>query len=454
MPEAKPSQSAADSPGEIISRAADRRGLFSDSRGLVRISASDGAQMVGDYGEADLGTQFAFATSIINENNRLAVTGDIGYTPMTGAPATALRTRYSRKVGFDSNPSFSVTMRQFFVPTHVGQTLSSSNESSMPMLRTLGFSFSDKRQIGDLLSFEYGSEIDMVSLGDHGMQYFSPYARLAYAIPNGSVDVTYTSGNPRPELGLAPMDGNTDLQRDLEAVSLVPRVTLLNHRPRVEYGQDLEAGVTQRFGSREYRVSTYRENVSNTSLTIANPTAGLFEGDVMPDLFSSSGLFNAGRFQTSGYILSATQDLGSNFKVTAMFGSLGVLSIGDAANLETADDLRTALESHHRAAFDLKGSGTIHRTGTRFMASYEWTDYKSALPGPMFSTQTARPQPGLNIMVRQPIPLFSNMPGHLEACAEMRNLLAQGYMPIAVGGQSILLVNTPRSLRGGLAFVF
>jgi hypothetical protein len=72
----------------------------------------------------------------------------------------------------------------------------------------------------------------------------------------------------------------------------------------------------------------------------------------------------------------------------------------------------------------------------------------------MFSTQTARPQPGLNIMVRQPIPLFVNMPGHLEACAELRNLMAQGYMPIAIGGQSILLVNTPRSFRGGLAFVF
>jgi hypothetical protein len=347
-------------------------------------------------------------------------------------------------------------MRQFFVPARIGATASptSGSDSSMPMLRTLGFSFSDKRQIGDFLSFEYGSEMDLVSLGDSHMQYLSPYARLAYAIPHGSVDLTYTSGNPRPELGLAPMDGNADLQRDLEAVSLVPHVTLLNSHPKVEYGQDLEVGLTQRFGSREFRLSSYREDVSNTALMIANPTAGLFQGDVMPDLFSSSGLFNAGRFETSGYILSATQNLGSDLKVTAMFGSLGVLSAGDAGNLETADDLRAALESHHRVAFDLKASGTIHRMGTRFMASYEWTDYKSALPGPMFSTQTARPQPGLNIMVRQPIPLLSNMPGHFEACAELRNLMAQGYMPIAVGGESILLVNTPRSFRGGLAFVF
>ena len=57
-------------------------------------------------------------------------------------------------------------------------------------------------------------------------------------------------------------------------------------------------------------------------------------------------------------------------------------------------------------------------------------------------------------MIQQPIPIFSGLPGKLEASAELRNLLAQGYLPLAVGGQSILLVNTPRSFRGGLAFVF
>jgi len=72
----------------------------------------------------------------------------------------------------------------------------------------------------------------------------------------------------------------------------------------------------------------------------------------------------------------------------------------------------------------------------------------------MFSTQSARPEPGLNIVVHQPIPKFSGLPGKLEASAELRNLLAQGYLPISVGSQSILLVNTPRSFRGGLAFVF
>ena len=69
--------------------------------------------------------------------------------------------------------------------------------------------------------------------------------------------------------------------------------------------------------------------------------------------------------------------------------------------------------------------------------------------------QPARPEPGLNLIVRQPIPMIPGLPWHLEATAEMRNMLAEGYLPLAVAnGQSLLLVNTPRSLRGGLAFVF
>ena len=453
VPEMRPRMAAAAGGAQIESEG-DKGAVFSDSRGLLRISAADGAQTVGDYGQADLGTQFAFATSVYGDN-RVAVTGNIGYTPMTGAPAAAIRTTYSRKLDAGLEPAVSVTMRQFFVPLRLGQGMApnSVSDSSMPVLRTLGFSVADKRQISDSLSLEYGSEMDFVSFTER-LQYFSPYAKLTRAIPRGTVDFTFTSGNPRPELGLNNSGGDAGLQRDLTAVSLVPRVTLRDGRARVQYGKDFEAGVTQRFGSREFRVSGYREDVSNTALTIANPVAGMFQGDLMPDLFSSSALFNAGQFETLGYIASATQNVGDNYKLTVMYGSLGVLSPVAGATVASADDLRSALRSEHRGALDLRASGTVRATGTRFIASYEWTDYRSALPGPMFSTQSARPEPGLNIVVHQPIPMFSGLPGKLEASAELRNLLAQGYLPISVGSQSILLVNTPRSFRGGLAFVF
>jgi len=54
-------------------------------------------------------------------------------------------------------------------------------------------------------------------------------------------------------------------------------------------------------------------------------------------------------------------------------------------------------------------------------------------------------------VIRQPIPGAR----HIEATAELQNLLAQGYLPLYTpDGQRILLVQTPRSIRGGFSFIF
>jgi hypothetical protein len=127
----------------------------------------------------------------------------------------------------------------------------------------------------------------------------------------------------------------------------------------------------------------------------------------------------------------------------------------DGAPVETADDLRKELETSHRPSLTMRVSGRIKSTGTRFIASYQWTNYQAAMPGPLLSTQASHPEPGLNVMIRQPLPSFPGIPGRIEASAELRNLLAQGYLPLlGAGDEQLLLVNTPRSLRGGLAFVF
>lgn len=432
---------------------ASRAAMFSDSTGLVRISASDGGQSAGDAGEADLGTQFAFATSL-RGGNRVQVSGNVGYGAATGSPAAALRTTFTREIG-GTTPAVSFTMRQLYVPFRSGQTASiAGSDTSMPTLRTMSLSYADKTELTEFLTAEYGFEMDNVSFIDH-LHYFSPYARLNYSVGKGKVFLTWTSGNARPELGVSSDDRNADLRRDLTALSLLPRVTLENGATRIQRGDNYEIGVSQRFGSREYRASAYDERISNTTLMIANPEAGLFQGDLVPDLFSNSALFNAGTFDSVGYMASVTQDLGDDYKISATFGSLGMLTARQNGLIRSADDLRGALGSTNRPAFTVRASGTLHHAGTRFIASYQWTNYRSAMPIPEYSTDAARPEPGLNLSVRQPIPTLPGVPWRIEASAEIRNMLAQGYLPLAMpGGQQLLLVNTPRTFRGGLAFVF
>ncbi|HTA45638.1 MAG TPA: carboxypeptidase-like regulatory domain-containing protein [Bryobacteraceae bacterium] len=427
--------------------------MFSDSRGLFRISASDGAPVDGDS-QADLGTAFAFTTSLYGAN-RLQVAGDFGYGVNSNVPSGAFRTTYSRELADGPSPEVSVTMRQLYVPLRMGQSFYGGNDGSMGVLRTTGVSFGDTTQLNDHLEMEYGFEFDSVSFLNH-LSYFSPFAKFTYTVPHGKVDFTWTSGNARPELGMSGADPNMDLQRDLASLSSLPGLTLVNGQSKVERGNDYELGVSQRFGSREFRVSTYQESVSNTAVTVAAPEGGLFAGDLLPNFFSNTASFDMGRFQALGYTAAVTQDLGENYKITLMYGSAGVVSPrGDEISGPSADDLRKILSSGQRPAVTLQVSGTVKHTGTRFMTSYQWTDYQSAMPGPLFSTQPTRPEPGFNVMVRQPVPTFPRMPWRMEASAELRNLLAQGYLPLTTpGGNQVLLMNTPRSVRGALAFVF
>jgi hypothetical protein len=440
-------------PGAQPQLDSERSVVFSDSRALIRISAADSIRPATDPGTADLGTQFAFATSLYG-GNRVQLSGNVGFTQQTGAPASAIRTTYHRETGA-AIPTISVTMRQLYIPLRVGQTLlTGGSDNAMPAMRSLAVNLGDKTTVGDDLTLEYGVEVDMVSFLDR-LHYFSPYAKLSKAIRRGTVDFTWTSGNARPELGLGSGSPTVDLERDLAALSVLPRVSLLSGHAKVQFGEDYELGVSQRFGSREYRIAAYREQVHNTTLTIANPNVLPFSGDVLPDVFSPSALFNIGSFGTNGYTASVTQDLGNRWSVTAMYGSVGVLALRGSGVIETAEDLRAALGATHRQAVTLRATGTVKSTGTRFMTSYQWTNQRAEMPAPIFATQPARPEPGLNVIVKQPIPIMPGLPWHIEATAEMRNMLAQGYLPITtVTGQSLLLVNTPRSIRGGLAFVF
>ena len=450
-----PSDPAKPSRGSVVSGA--RTAVFHDSSAVVRISASDGAQTQAATGEADLGTQFAFATSVY-AGNQVEVSGNLGYASGTGTPAAAIRTTFSREIAGD-RPTVSVTMRQMNVPTRVGQSLlgSPSGEGPMPLLRTLSISLSDKAQLTDALSLEYGSELDTISFLDR-LQYFSPWAKLTYALPHGHADMVFTSGNARPGLDSGDSrsaDSTAGLQTELAALAMLPRLSLRDGHVRVQRGDDYEVGYSEVVGDMEYRVSGYHQYVANTTLTIANPDSGLFSGDLLPAMFAPSALFNAGNVSTSGYTVSATRSLSPNYKLTAAYGLVGVMMPRSNGEVSDAEGLRRMITTANRRALTMRAAGTIKHTGTRFVASYQYSDLKSSVPVASFSTQPDRAEPGLNIAIRQPIPFIPGMAGRIEATAEMRNLLAQGYLPLSMAnGRQLLIVNTPRVFRGGLAFVF
>jgi hypothetical protein len=73
----------------------------------------------------------------------------------------------------------------------------------------------------------------------------------------------------------------------------------------------------------------------------------------------------------------------------------------------------------------------------------------------MFNASPGQADPYLTLFIRQPIPTMGFLPAHMEGIIDVRNLLAQGYVPVVgTDGQTVYLVQAARSVRGGVAITF
>ncbi len=295
------------------------RDAFSETRGMVKVSTGD--SLDGNIIDAgDLGTAFALATSLYGANH-LKFIGNVGYGVDSGMPSGGFRTSYSRDLG-DTDPEVSVTMRQLYLPNRVGSP-SMPGDSSLTPLRTISISSSDRNKLSDSLEIVYGFDLDVVSFVQR-LHYLSPYAKITYTGLGGKIDISYTSGNARPGFYSDDRGTDRDLSRDVDALSMIPRVGLRDYQTKVERGDNYEIAYSTTVGSREFGVSGFRQRVTNTALQLSN-AGDEFSGDLLPDLYSSSSVFDAGTFNSIGYTASVTQHLGEHVKITAIYGSSDVL---------------------------------------------------------------------------------------------------------------------------------
>ncbi|MEX2264721.1 MAG: carboxypeptidase-like regulatory domain-containing protein [Bryobacteraceae bacterium] len=427
---------------------------FSDTRGLLRVSAADGGMASGD--RSDLGTAFALATSLYGRNH-LEFSGNFGYTTSSGLPTAGFRTTYTRDAQLGSSPELSVMMRQLYLPGRVGAGLASRGmgDAGLPALRTLSVSYQDGSDLSDVLRVDYGFALDSVTFLDR-LNYFSPYGRLTYLLGDSSaLEFSYASGLPRSEL--SPVEAiDADLQEEIGALSYLPRVSLRGGRARVQRSDNLEIAYRATAGSRSYRFGVSKERVAQTALTLSAPDGFASDGDILPDLFSNASVFNAGGYSGLGATASMTQSLGSSLTATMTLGSeMALTPPGSDAVVGSPEQLRSMIRAGRRQTLTARVSGRAPWSGTQFSTAYQWGNRHAVTPALTYSTQRNRTHAGLNLYLRQPIPSFPLLPIRMEANAELRNLLAEGYMSIATAdGGRLILMQTPRSLRGGVSFIF
>jgi Carboxypeptidase regulatory-like domain len=441
-----------------ISDPSERRhsqSVFGETRGMVKVSAGDSSTVSAYGNEPDLGTAFALATSVYG-SNQVQVSGNIGYAAVSGMPTAGFRTRYSRDLPGGNDPEVRVTMRQLFLPARTGTAIVTGQTDGVPALRTMSFGFQDRAQLTDNLRADYGFSMESVSFLER-LNYFSPFARVTYGKDEtGAVEFGYSSGLPPAEFFAMKGEAGNDLQQDLAALSLFPRVSLREGRVRVQRTENFEVGYRKVTGSRTFSMAAYSESLNNAAITMVAPAGSFPSSDLLPDLLSNSSVFNLGRYAGFGYMGSLTQELAENLNVTGAFGS-GTALTPDGSQLltEKPDEVRGIMRHGRRYWLAVKLTAKAPHTGTLLTTSYRWADGRSLNAGHYYLTQNLRPEIGWSMYLRQPIPVFSGLPGRFEATADLRNLLAEGYVPLLTPqGRRVYLLHTPRSVRGGLSFVF
>jgi len=180
-------------------------------------------------------------------------------------------------------------------------------------------------------------------------------------------------------------------------------------------------------------------------------------GNVMPNPASGGMTLNAGSYQSSGFRAQYSRRLGGILEAAVMYASGEALAVDpDAAGRgDLSSNLRQDLKPARSRSIAGKVSARVPRSKTEVVASYEWLTGDRVTTVDPYGEVNLGVHPYLDLQVRQPLPNLAFLPAHIEAVADFRNLLAQGYVPTpGAGEESLFLAPAYRSFRGGFSVQF
>lgn len=418
-----------DGPLVIVSRSDDEHDKVLKAK-VSFLAGSDGEA----YSTPDMATSFQIEQSLFSSGT-LGFDGSVETGSAT--PSAIFRASFKHRLDNGSEPEIAITARRFATPEMV---------TGRSALQALAMTMSDSMNLGNALELNYGSELQAIQfLGT--ATAFRPFGSADLHLgKNTIVEYRYQSSVPnmRHAKGFdsAPMDFSES----------GPRVTLTDYRQTIERAHHSEVSVTHRFGKNTVEAAYYLDRIENPVITgIADQFWG--DGDVLPDIYGGTFNYNGGELNTRGMRLVYQRKLTDRVSATFDYATGGVLTLPDG--IWALADVRDAMCTERRHAIAAKLSGTVPGSNTRWIASYRWTSGDGLTPVDLFNISPGQADPFFNVFIRQPIPARRFIPAGMDALIDVRNLMAQGYHPVmGQDGQTLYLVQTARSIRGGVSFTF
>ena len=391
-----------------------------------------GSPSEGYGGSSDMSTGFSVEHSIFSSGT-LSLHGNVGYG--SSSPTAVLRTSYSHKLANGSEPEVAFTIRRLASP---GVNLRNAT------LQALALTTSDEFSFGNILELKFGSELQTIQFMGR-VNAFRPFGSAdLHLSPNTVLEYQYASALPNSRLEKGFDSAPADLTES------EPRVSIADFAPSLQKAHHQEVSLSRRLGKNNLQVAVYSDRVANPALTGVGDMAA--NSEILPDLYSGTFTYQGKDLQTRGLRVVLQRKLAADLTATLDYAYGGVLDLA-----RTDVELREArqwLDVEGRHAVAAKLSGTVPHAQTHWIASYRWVSGQALTPVDMFNSSAGQADAYLNLFVRQPIPL-GFLPCRMEALIDIRNLMAQGYVPV-VGqdGRTVYLVQSARAVRGGVAFTF
>ena len=393
-----------------------------------------GSDSDGFGGAQDLSTAFSVEKSIF-ASGTVSVLGNVGYG--SGPSAAVVRASYSHKMANGSTPQLAFTLRSLPSP---GASLHNAS------LQALALTTSDDFSLGEVLELKFGSELQTIQFMGR-VSAFRPFGSASLHLSPSTVLVyNYATAEPDSRLDKGFDSAPADLSESQ------PRVSIAGFVPSLEHAHHHELSLSRRLGHTNFQAAVYSDRVTDPALTgVGEFTAS--GGQALPDPYSGTFTYRGRTLDTQGLRLVLQHQMTSDITATLDYGYGGVLDLSKPD--VSLQDAREATEVRDRHTLAGKVNGTVPRTKTRWIASYRWISGPALTPVDMFNASPGRADPFLSIFLRQPIPGTGFIPSHMDAMIDIRNLLAQGYVPVmGSDGHTVYLVQAARSVRGGVAFTF
>jgi hypothetical protein len=389
----------------------------------------------GGYGSgSDMSTGFSVERSVFSAD-RVALSGNVGYGE--SMPSAALRATYSHQMLGGSGPSMGLSIRRF---------APSDPNLHNASLQSVSLAAADDIIVNDVLELALGSEIQSIQFLGRATAFRPHGSATLHVSPNTVVGYEYATSLPATQ-----EDGGSD-SAPASLNESDPRVSLANFSTKLESAHHQELNVSRRIGRNSIQVAVFSDRVDNTAL-LGTGSVTAVSGDLLPDAYSGTFTYAGDTLSARGLRVVLERKLSSDVTATLDYAYGGVLDLARPdVDIQEAKQWITTQRRHALAA---KFKGTIPRTHTQWIASYRWINGPALTPVDMFNASPGQSDAFLNLFVRQPIPTMGFLPAHMEALVDLRNLLAQGYVPV-VGqdGQTVYFVQSARSVRGGVSISF